>query len=309
MALDSALITRLRTLGAALETTTGTPAALTSASTAMTVYNPTIEAQIPPGEREMQGSLSPLAPVPGAQSGTAKFQSEVTGTGTVGSYPQWASTLLLACGFQSAVAGAYTPLSGAGQTATVGLYTAGRFSQIAGAMGKVSFDFKSGEIVKSNWEFQGVWQPPSETPLVQPTLLAVSPPIFAGGAFTLGGTSYRITGGTLNVENTLAMREDATLATGFYGACIVNRKITFEMDLEAQSLAVQNWFTGHMAADKYILSLAVGATAGNIVTFTAPALQILDAPDEMDVKGIQYDKLTFVHTGTAVDNELSIDFS
>jgi hypothetical protein len=63
-----------------------------------------------------------------------------------------------------------------------------------------------------------------------------------------------------------------------------------------------------VAATQRQLSLIVGASAGNILTITAPKV-ILDAVNSADREGIRVDEIPFRLAQNAGDDELTLNFT
>jgi len=89
---------KTRTLGAKIETTSGTAIALTGADCSFNAYDVKIEMDIESEEREAQGSFGTLAAVPGGYKGKATFKIDCGWDGTA-TEPSWADTFLPGCGW------------------------------------------------------------------------------------------------------------------------------------------------------------------------------------------------------------------
>lgn len=309
MALATALLTRMRVLQAVAESTSGTPGSVAQIAN---VFDSKIDAQIQPVERDGQGSLAPLAPVPGAYWGKATFKSELVGSGTAATDPTWATVLLTACGvpITSHVA---KPLSGSGATATLGLNIAGRQFQIFGAMGKFTLNAENGKPAIFDWEFDGVWTPPTGVTLPTGPTFTTIPPRVAACTFTIGGTAYQVPKVEFAVDNTLYMRETiladgAGNASGYAACCIVQRKVTIKVAPEALALATKDWFAAHLASTGVAFSMLVGSAAGNEFTLAAPNLVLLNPPGEESRSGIYADNLEFLacRNSSTGDDEFSL---
>jgi hypothetical protein len=309
MATDRALLTRLRVMAAKVETTTGTAEALTTAEGLYNVMDMSANPDIPPTEREGQGSLDDLAPVHGPRKGVWQFKHEVVGLGSAGD-PAWLTNFIGSCGF-ALDTGVWKPSSTDQTTLTLGAYIDGRFKSIAGAMGKVTFDFMAGKPVVGSYEYNGVWQAPSAVALLAPTYPTVIPPRWAGTAMTIGGTAYKIGKMQIVIDNTLTMREHNGNDTGYHACQITRRKITVKVSPEAQALGTKDWYAAHVAGTEAALSAAVGSSANNIITFAAPKMVLLNPPQDEDDGGIYRDALEFVciRNTAAGDNSFSITAS
>lgn len=310
MAVDTPIITRNRVFAAKTETTTGTAIAISGSDGVFNCFDPKMEGDIPNTKREGQGSLSHLASIPEAYKGKFTFKTEAFGSGTPGTEPSWATTLLPAAGFQIA-AGVCTPKTGGAQpTLTIGHYVGGRLFQLAGASLDLTIKGKRGEPLYFEWSAQGVWQAPTSVALITPTYPTTIPPRFAGATFTIGGTSYKCSEFTMPMNNKLYLREDFSAVAGYRACCIVDRDPQIKVDPEALPLGTQNWFAGHLAGTTYAFSLAVGAVSGNIITIAAPVAQQMEVPKLKDRSGIQADDLSFQCNANSAggDDEISISF-
>jgi predicted acyl esterase len=78
------------------------------------------------------------------------------------------------------------------------------------------------------------------------------------------------------------------------------------MDPDTVLKATQNWPSHVLTPTTGTASWRVGSAAGNTLTFTAPAMQIIGWSDT-DRDGVSTDTQTFkLRTGTGGDNELVI---
>ena len=310
MSVTLAKLTRRRYFGAKIETTTGTAQSLAAADCAFNIFNHSLREVSPSNQRDGQGSLSPLPPVAGEQSGEFTFVNELYSTGAA-SIPADLAILFESAGF-AANGAVLTPVTPQAGTATMGLFTDGRFKAICGASADLTMKFVDGKVPQLEWKATGVWTDPVDAAL--PT--GVTPPsaqpfVFKGATFTVGGTAYRISELEIALNNVVTLRKDVTKATGFFASQITGRRITVKFPAEALALATKNWSTDRKANTPYALSLALGTGVGNICTIAAPVLVQTDPPQDKDANGILNDDLSFVaaRNSAAGDDELSITWS
>lgn len=304
MATDHPLLTRVRVGAVKTETTTGTAISLAGADGALNFFDPKIAATIPPTERQAQGSLTSLAPIPGARMGKFTAKTELY---NAASAPLWLSTMLLACGCQVSSGGVYSPLTGAVNTITAGLYQDGTtLKSIAGAQGNLKMSGVYGKPVELDWEFSGVWQPPSSTAIIAPTYPSALPPRFAGATITVGAVAYRISKFDFDFGNTVVMREDVSNVAGYHSAFITGRKPVIKIDPESVPLTTEDWYAAHLAGTTMAFSCAVGSGSNGIITIAAANLQLLNAPQDGDRNGLRTDDLEFLCTSTTADGEFTI---
>ena len=308
MPTDGVILVRNRVFAANTETTTGTSIALTGADGVFNVFNPDFKSEIPPSERMGQGSLTRLAPIPGARMGKYTFKTELYNAATT---PFIWSRLLLACGFQ-VTTGVYTPLTSMLNTLTLGMYQgdSSRFKSIAGAMGNLKITGETGKPAYMDWEFTGKHLAPATATKIAPTYPTTVPARVAGITLSLGGaTTYRAGKFELDLGNKVVMRQDVTDITGYRAATITDRNPKFKISVESLPLATHDFFADHLASTTAALSIVIGSGLNGTVTITANNLQLINPPNDEDRDGINLDALEFVCTSTTADSELSLTLS
>jgi hypothetical protein len=292
MAVDAPMLRRQEITAAAIETTTGTAIALDATHAVMNVFNSQMRATIPRNRRPGQGvSLGYLRQVPGARMGELTCETEVVGLGSSGS-PLWATTFLLSAGFSQAV-NTFTPQSGNASYATItaGLWQDGRFKSLVGGASDLVMRGTSGGPVMCSWRTQGCWVAPTATALVTPNYPDVDPPRLASATFTIGGAAYKLGDFELSLNNNIVMRPSAATASGYFAGVITDHDLTFKCNLEAA--VAKDFYADHLAGTEAALNLVIGATANNIITITAPKMQLADPPEDVDAGGLLQDGLTF----------------
>lgn len=314
MALDTTLLTRNRVVGSKAEVTTGTAIALAAADCALfnAILDPKITPAIPPMERQQQQYLSKLVQVPGARRAKFAWKSEIFGSGVAATAPTWATVLFPPCAlsFTSNVAAPFTPTPALSITTnTLGIFQAGRLKQIAGACGNFKITGKAGQPLYVDWDFEGVWQPPTATAIpasiAYPTTI---PPRFAGATITLGGTTYRAGEFEFDAGVKVYVREDVSNVAGYRAAVVVDRMPVIKIPVESLPLGTQDWFAGHLAGTTYAFNLQTGTVAGNQFQLQATNCVLNNPPQDKDLGGLMGDDLEFLVTGSA-DSDYSITFA
>ncbi len=305
------MLKKRRILAAKIETTEGTPESLAAGDAVFNVYDMVITPDIPMTERRGQGNLSKLPSVPGARGGKITFSIDLHGSGNSGSpIPAWASTFLPACDML-ATGNIYSFASAHsdGKCLTMGAYEDGVFKSLAGAKGTFSLDGENGKPVKINFEFTGVWQPPTDVALITPTYPTIIPPRFASATLTLGSYAPIISMLKIAANNVVKLRQTVNNVAAYLAAAITDRNANGSLDPESTSVAAHDahglWIAGTTAA----LSCVVGTVAGNTVTLAAPALQRTNVqPGDRD--GLQIDTIDFElkRSVSLGDDELTITF-
>lgn len=315
MATDTPKLWR-RAVGAAkIETTTGTAISLSASDGAYNIFNMELQVESDSEDRNGQSALSMLAPIPGALGASANFTTEVYGSGSAGSADPWATQFLTSCGFTGA-SGVFTPLTSQAQTLTIGHYRDGLLELATGCQGAVTFNFTYGKSVKANWKFQGKFGGETDVALIAPTYPTRIPPKFVSASLSLtpagGGaqTNWLVSELEIAVENEVYLRPDISDSTGYHAAFITGRKVKVKMDPEAVSVATQALKANREANLAFALSVVVGTTTGNIVTFAIPKMYMADPVKDKQRGNVHARDLTFVaaRNAAAGDDELSVSF-
>jgi hypothetical protein len=305
MATDTPLLTRVRVAAAAVETTTGTAATVGASQGVFNIFDPKMTPAIPATQRQGQGSLTKLNPIPGARSGKMTFKTEIY---NAASAPQWLSVLLAGCGF-AVNTGVWGPVTGNATTITLGFYQAGRFKSICGAQGNFKITGEYGKPAMIEWEFTGKWVAPSSVAMIAPTFPTVQPPRFAGAVITYATVAYKQSKLEFDMGNVVSPRQDVSDVTGYHSFIITDRNPVFKVDPEALPLGTQDWYAAHLAETGIAFSCQIGTVANNIITIAAAALQLLNPPQDGDRAGILTDELEFQATSPTPDGELTITAS
>lgn len=305
------LLKRLSVFAAKVESVPGTAETLAAADGKYDVWNFDMKEETEFNTRPGQSVFSPLTGVPGPQGGRATFELWMTGAFGI-SGDAWATVLLPACGFKN-TSNTYTPESGpsAPVALTIGHYEDGRHRRLRGCNGKVKFILESGKPALAQFDFMGGYVAPSDVAKIAPDYPRIVPPRFVNATFTVGGTNFTITKLEIDVDNTIVLRPDATSPSGILGAVITNRQIKVTIDPEAVLYATKNWNTDWTAGTEAALNCVLGGTATNIITITAPKLQLMAPPNPADRNDLVTDNLVFSANRSvdAGDDEVSIALS
>lgn len=317
----SPLLQRRRVMAAKIETTVGEAIALAAADAAFNAMDVTISPDIETETRHGQGGgLSKLPPVPGARGGTITFKIELVGSGSIGTpVPQWATTLLPACGMYDdsdvfKLDSRPPEASGSNtKTLTIGVYEDGLFKSLRGAMGNAVFQFAAGKVIGIEFTFSGIWVDPSDVALLTPNYPSVIPPRFASSGLSVDGDwTPRVAEMTIDLGNDVQLREDSTDISGFHSAVIVDRESGGTMDPEATSVADHDAYGDWLRSTggALVIDIGAGSADGNRIQFAAPVFQ-LTGVDEADRNAVQTDAVEFklIKSADAGDDELTITFS
>lgn len=170
----------------------------------------------------------------------------------------------------------YRPLSSSVPSATVGYYLDGTRQILAGARGNVRIETGAvGEPVFLAFEFMGVTGTAIDTTLLAPTYESTVPKAFLSvRPVVLGYTSPIIASMTFDMQNELAMREDASLASGIKSYIITNRAPQLEADPEMELIATHDFYGSLHAGTTGRSYFQVGSgSTGERITCAFPKCQ------------------------------------
>jgi hypothetical protein len=267
---------RRAVVAAKIESVVGTAETLAAADANFLIMDPKFNADIPMFDRKnLDQSISPFAPIPGAQKATLTFKVENKGSGTAGTAPA-IGKLMKACGMGETLvavtSATYAPISTAFPSVTIALYKDGLKKQIRGARGTFKFSTKVGEPMMVEFTFEGVYDGVSDVAILTGTGIETTIPVpfLNVASFTAVGYASKISHIAIDLGNKLEMRSDIAKAEGFIACLITDRDPKGSMDPEEELVATDDRYLKWKAGTSGTIVLPVGATAGNICTITAP---------------------------------------
>jgi len=267
-------------------------------------FNPKFTPSIDPHERKpVKGSFSPVASLMGKRSAKMSFDVEMTGTAAAGSAIHFADALK-ACGVDETLvaltSATYAPASDAIPSATLAMYLDGKCYKMWGARGTAKLTLATGKPGIWSFEFAGADFSETDAALLTGTSLeATLPPVFQDATLTLAAYAATVASVTLDLGNTVTLREDANASSGYLSAVITDRKPTLSIDPENVLVATEDFFGTWRAGTTVALSSLHGATAGNKHTLTAPAVQYqgVDLSDRSGVSALSINALLCEDSG------------
>jgi hypothetical protein len=306
------LLRRRSVFAAKIEAEPGEVESLSDADGVFNCMSLLIQANIAMEEREGQGGFNYNLSVPGLRGGTATFSTEAYTDG--GATPEWASTLLPACGFVEQ-GGMFVPQSkGPGdgsdvQTVTIGGYVDGVFRVLAGCMGTFTIDLPTGRMVKFNWTFQGKWINPTDAELIEPTFPITIPLRMAGGSISWAGENICTENVTVDAGNEVILRECAGELSGIKTGLVVNRKPMITANPEMVLVATQNRHEQWIEMEADALVITTGAPEEDRMIITAAKAQFQNI-QQGERSGLLTDEVTWMCTAAdEPDTELTIEFA
>lgn len=236
------------------------------------------------------------------------FSVELAGSGAAGTAPAY-GPLLKACGFSETINTAtsvvYSPVSTGFSSVTMYFNIDGILHKMTGARGNVAFSLTPGGLPMMNFTFTGIRADPTDTALPTPTLTAFKTPLGVNHVntptLTLHGFAATAEKFDLDVANEIVYRN----VIGEESVQLVDRKPSGSISLEEQALSTKNFHALALASTVDSLQLIHGVSAGYIVQFDAPKVQLAQ-PSYADSNGILMLNLNLNITPNAGDDELVI---
>jgi len=307
------LLKRKRVLAAKIETTVGTAISLAGADAAYNAYDIMIQPEIEVEEREGQAGFGMLSSVVGGYKGKATFKIDFSWDGSV-TEPAWADAFLPACGLVKSGGNQYFPVSEAPgtnvKTLTIGAYCDGVFKSICGAVGTFKLVCPVGRMAYFEFEFQGVWVPPTDVSILAPTYPTALPLRYATSTTTFASNALILENLTLDCGNEITMRESPATVGGYVAGIITSRKPKVTGNPEAKLVATRNPNGQFLAMTEGILTWDLDGPTTSVVTIAAPNAQLIKV-QEADRNNLVTDDLEWSlnRNGSTVDREFSILFT
>lgn len=183
---------------------------------------------------------------------------------------------------------------------------------MTGAVGTFKISMPAGKPAELDFSFKGVYNTPTDTSLATPTFESTvdSVPLVKSASLTYNAnSSLYVSKCEMDIANSIAMRDSVNAAFGIAGFQVTGRKPNISIDPEAESIATIDW-RSDVLANPRAFSMVIGATAGNIVTFSIPKMNVVDI-EYGDRDGILTNTIKAEMTANSAsgDDELSIKFT
>ncbi len=278
----SEFLNRRMTLAGKVEAAEGTAETLAAADANALAYEVKFDPNVAMFARKpIAQDLSAYSAIPGARSMKATFKVELKGSGAAGTAPA-VGKYLRACGFGETVnAGVSVVYQRAlnQPTMTLGLYSIPPSGNnlrrlIHGARGTFKLSPKVGDPAMLEFDFLGCYSSITDIAGLTPSgLESTKPQPLLNTAFTMQTFAHKISQFGLDAGNALALRGDIAAASGYKSCLIVDSDAVFSFDPELELVATHDYHGIMLAGTEASMSCAIGATAGNICTITAPKCQ------------------------------------
>lgn len=257
-----------------------------------------------------RATLSQQAPMIGAGKASVAFKTELKGSGAAGTAPKYGA-LLKSCGFAETVVAAtsvaYAPASASIPSLSLKVVVDGVAHKLAGARGNVKLGFVNGQPGFLEFSFEGVYAGTEDLASVAGITYDTTDPVpfMAANCLSFGDANPVVTKLDLDMGNKLGLRPNANSANGYVSAQLTDRDPSFSLDPEMTTVAAYDWFGKLKAGTLAALTLTLGATAGNIVTISAPKCYVTKI-DPGDRNGNYIANASGVMAMTAGDDEMTI---
>jgi hypothetical protein len=305
------MLTKRTVILAKIEGTYGSDSTPTNSADAVAVWD--FDPKINPDmkERGLSGAdISPYPDVRGKTSCEFSFTIELKGSGTAGTAPR-ISPILRACGLPETIVSStsvtYGVMAATQESCTIYGYVDGILYKFLGCAGDPELIFSNGEVIQIKCNMKSLYALPTDSAIVTPTYDTTEPLVCKGATFTFGSYAAIIEKLNIKLNNTVAERPDFNQTEGVKGFQISERNPEGSMTIEAILRATTNadFLSYFHSQTVKALSLSLGATAGNIVTVTAPKCYC-GAPVVGDRDGIRTFEIPFKIRRNSGNDELSI---
>ncbi len=302
---------RKNQLAAKIESVPGTKETLAAADVVL-ISEAKFDPDIAMKERNiLRATLSPMISIAGARMAKMSYACELVGSGTPGTAPYWGK-LMKACGFEEAISTGvsvtYTPASDSIPTLTMELVLDGKIYRLWGARGNVKIDLPEvGGIGLLNFEFTGIdWESADASQYSGVSYPSTVPPVFMGVTFAIDSYAAVIDKLSIDMGNEVVLRGDAGADSGYHEALIKKRYGTVEFEFDDVLKATKNFESMWKTNAGVAMSLAMGETAGNIITITAPKVRPtkIGLADRDEIMTVPFTGELALNSGG--DDELSI---
>lgn len=312
-------LTRKQAVGIKVETTQGT--AVTLAETDFThAYDVSITPMVELlPQKYVSTSLSRFRDLPGKKYYEIEFTLPLKGSGTAGTAVAPLGAALQASGwietdgtsdvaYGLASAPASANFYGPGKSCTVKIYQDGMLHVAAGAMFNMTWDVVAGQIVGIKFTGKGAYAAVTDAAFPTVTALTNDPPVVKSAAAQV--QAYAATFGKISFDLGIELAEipDVSSANSILGFQITGRDVKGSFDPLRVLVATHDFFGKMMSGAESTLTIAIGATAGNIITITAPKVQYgqIKPADNNGLASLDVPLLFNRNTG---DDELVITFT
>ena len=297
---------------AKIETTTGTYSA-PSSTDAILCSN----VSVGPSDARMydrnviKGTLGSLKQIYAGSLMQVTFDMEIKGSGSAGTAPECDAVFRMAnlgSTVTPSTSVTYAPISANPETCSVAVGLDGKLVKLKGCVADINFALTTGEVTIANITVTGRLEEIVDGSTTGSFGSTVPAPLI-NVPFTIGGYGAVISSLSIGLNNTIAKPDSIADSEGFAQVQITKRSIEGSFDPEQELVATESfdadWRSG---AVKVLTTGGIGATAGNITTFTCPYVSYRDVQTG-DREGILTHDIPFGAAEDSGDDDLSITFT
>lgn len=243
---------------------------------------------------------------------SVEFDVELSGSGTAGTAPKY-NALLKACQMSETIVAVtsvtYAPASNSTDSLTMYFQLDGQRHALRGCRGTWQLKVDSQGIPYLHFMFKGLWVTPSSVADIVPDFSAGwTVPRAVTFANTPTVTLHGITAPYKSFQYDHKNQVEHFDNPGEEMVEIVDRKPDGQVSLLAPAISVKDYFSTARADTTGALSIVHGTAAGNIVTFSATKVQLLQPKYGEDKGRAMLDaNLSFVRT--VGDDEMALAFT
>lgn len=232
---------------------------------------------------------------------------EIAGAGAAGTAPAY-GPLLRACGMSETITAGtkveYQPVSTGFESVTLFVNLDGVNHVLLGARGNVTLSLTPKQIPRFKFTLQGLLGPVADTPLPAAVYTGFQSPLeVSKDNTTLSIHGIAAPGESLAID--LGNKVEPRFLIGAESIEIVDRAATGTTVLQATDLATIDWFSRAKSRTRGALASVHGIAAGNIVEFTAAAVEI-GRPAYGQTQGIANVSLPLMFASVTTDDDIKI---
>lgn len=274
-----AKISRICQIAGKVEDASGTAETLTATQATILAYDPVMDAEFEQFKRNpVVKHMSRFASEPGARKMSMTFKAELMGPLSLAKGVTLPITpFLRVCGFSESlsvgVSNIYVPLSSSFVTATIAQYIDGLRKTMCGCAGNVKFQFKVGEPVMCEFNFQGKYSEHSDQAMLTPTYPAQVPLMFMGASVTILGSTLVIDNLEIDMGNEIVLSPLPSDASGIDYAKITGRNPTMTFDPELVAVSSHDFYNKLKSRATATVTIVIGDGNSNKITFSLPAVR------------------------------------
>lgn len=240
------------------------------------------------------------------------FSVEMAGSGVAGTPPRYGSCLQ-ACALNETIVNAtsvtYAPVSSAIKSVTLDFYADGTRHLVTGCRGTFEIEGEVGEVPKFNFEFTGIYNTPSALATPAATFSDQADPVVMNSenttAVSVHGFACSLESFSLELANEVVYRQ---LAGATRSVIITDRAPEGEVQIEAPAIGSKDYFAAVSGQTLGTLGFQHCQTAGSIVTFAAPSVNI-GSPSYEDSDGVLMLSMPFMPNPVSGNDEFTIAYT